>query len=74
MPEELKSCPACGGPVQMTGGAEWHDQHAFWIECRNKGCGCVRVGDTEREECVRRWNALPRITSTTSISPRGRQC
>ncbi|MBE6440713.1 MAG: hypothetical protein E7022_00030 [Desulfovibrio desulfuricans] len=60
--QELKllPCPACGGPVQMTGGTEWHDQHEFWIECRNKGCGCVRVGDTEREECVRRWNSLPR--------------
>ena len=67
--EELKPCPACGAPVNIAGGDEWHNQHEFWICCENKECGCVRVGDTEREECIRRWNDLPRALNWMKEPP-----
>lgn len=66
---QLKPCPACGASVKITGGDEWHNQHEFWICCENKECGCVRVGDTEREECIRRWNDLPRALNWTKEPP-----
>ena len=59
---EILPCPACGTAVTLEGGTEWHNQRKFWIACKNPACGCVRVGDTEAEECVRRWNDLPRRT------------
>lgn len=55
---KLKPCPACGASVEITGGDSWHNQKEFWIVC--EACHCVRVGDTEKEECIKRWNALPR--------------
>lgn len=66
---QLKPCPACGASVRITGGDEWYNRHEFWICCENKECGCVRVGDTEREECIRRWNALPRALNWTKEPP-----
>lgn len=60
MPKELKPCPACGASVCLEGGDEWHNRCHFVIRCENPECGCVRVGDTKRGECIRRWNALPR--------------
>lgn len=67
--EKLLPCPVCGAPVKITGGDEWHNQHEFWICCENKECGCVRVGDTEREECIRRWNDIPRALTWTKERP-----
>ena len=68
--ENLLPCPVCGAPVKITGGDEWHNQHEFWICCENrKECGCVRVGDTEREECIRRWNNIPRALTWTKKTP-----
>lgn len=58
MDNQLKPCPACGASVKITGGDSWHNQNEFWIVC--EACHCVRVGDTEKEECIKRWNALPR--------------
>lgn len=55
---KLKPCPACGASVKIAGGDSWHNQKEFWIVC--EACHCVRVGDTEKEECIKRWNALPR--------------
>lgn len=66
---KLKPCPSCGASVRITGGDEWHNQHEFWICCENKECGCVRVGDTEREECIRRWNDLPRALTWATTPP-----
>lgn len=68
--EELKPCPACGALVNITGGDGWHNQHEFWICCENEECGCVRVGDTEREECIRRWNDIPRRMNWTKEPPK----
>lgn len=65
MSESLRPCPACGASVRLVGGNEWHDRNHFVIRCEESGCGCVRIGDTEREECVRRWNALPRAPHIT---------
>lgn len=58
MDNQLKPCPACGASVKITGGDSWHNQKEFWIVC--EACHCVRVGDTEKDECIKRWNALPR--------------
>lgn len=58
MGNQLKPCPACGASVEITGGDSWYNQNEFWIVCET--CHCVRVGDTEKEECIKRWNALPR--------------
>ena len=60
---KILPCPACGASVELEGGTEWHDQLEFWIMCKNPACGCVRVGDTEMEECIHRWNSLPRRTT-----------
>ena len=60
---KLKPCPACGASVEITGGDSWHNQNEFWIVC--KSCHCVRVGDTEKNECIKRWNALPRGHAVT---------
>lgn len=65
MCKELKPCPACGASVRLVGGDEWHNRDHFVIRCENLGCGCVRIGDTKREECVRRWNNLPRAPHIT---------
>lgn len=68
--ENLLPCPVCGAPVKITGGDEWHNQNEFWICCENKKeCGCVRVGDTKREECIRRWNNIPRALNWTKERP-----
>lgn len=64
---ELKPCPACGKPVELEGGQSWHDKHCFLIKCYE--CGCSRVSDTEKDECVRRWNALPRPLRWTKEPP-----
>lgn len=64
---ELKTCPVCGKPVELEGGQSWHDQHRFLIKCYE--CGCSRVSDTDKDECVRRWNALPRPLRWTKKSP-----
>lgn len=64
---ELKPCPACGKPVALEGGKSWHDQYRFLIKCYE--CGCSRVADTEKDECVRRWNALPRPLRWTKEPP-----
>ena len=58
MDNQLKPCPACGASVEITGGDSWYNQNEFWIVCET--CHGVRVGDTEKEECIKRWNALPR--------------
>lgn len=71
MPEvTLLPCPACDSPVKLTGGDEWHNQHEFWIACENRECGCCRVGDTVREECIKRWNAIPRALEWTNELPK----
>lgn len=70
MSEGLKPCPACGNPVRITGGDSWHNQNEFWIACKNRECGCCRVGDTVREECIERWNALPRTLTWTKEYPK----
>lgn len=64
---ELKPCPACGKPVELEGGQSWHDQHCFLIKCYE--CGCSRVSDTDKDECVRRWNAMPRHLRWTQEPP-----
>ncbi len=64
---KLKTCPACGKPVELEGGQSWHDQHRFLIKCYE--CGCSRVSDTDKDECVRRWNALPRRLRWTKEPP-----
>lgn len=72
MPEELTllPCPACDSPVKLTGGDEWYNLHDFWITCENNECGCCRVGDTVREECIERWNTLPRALTFTNEPPK----
>lgn len=65
MPEELKPCPACGASVRLEGGDQWYNQNSFVIRCEDPTCGCIRVGDTERDECIRRWNSLPRAPHIT---------
>lgn len=65
MPQELKPCPACGASVRLEGGDQWYNQNSFVIRCEDPTCGCIRVGDTERDECIRRWNSLPRATHIT---------
>ena len=65
MPQELKPCPACGASVRLEGGDQWYNQNSFVIRCEDPTCGCIRVGDTERDECIRRWNALPRAPHIT---------
>ena len=65
-PEVILPCPACGGDVKISGGDEWHNQHSFFIECQ---CGVCRVGDTVREDCIKRWNALPRALRWTKETP-----
>ena len=67
MPEVILPCPACGGAVEISGGDEWHNQHSFFIECQ---CGVCRVGDTVREDCIKRWNALPRALRWTNEPPK----
>lgn len=67
MIEALKPCPACGKPVELEGGQSWHDQHCFLIKCY--ACGCSRVADTEKDEAIRRWNALPRTIRWTKEPP-----
>lgn len=69
MTEELKPCPACGASVRLEGGRQWHDRHRFIIRCENLECGCVRIGDTERSECIRRWNSLPRALTWVKELP-----
>lgn len=54
---ELKPCPACGSPVDIVGGDEWHNRNQFFIKC---SCGSCCVADTVRKECIERWNDLPR--------------
>lgn len=68
MIEELKPCPVCGKPVKLEGGQSWHDQHCFLIKCYE--CGCIRVADTEKGECARRWNSLPRHLRWTKGQPK----
>lgn len=72
MPEELTllPCPACGAQVKLTGGDSWHNLHEFWIACKNRECGCCRVGDTVRDECIKRWNAIPRALEWTDEPPK----
>ena len=72
MSEELTllPCPACGAQVKLTGGDSWHNLHEFWIACKNRECGCCRVGDTVRDECIKRWNALPRALTWTDEPPK----
>lgn len=65
MPQELKPCPACGASVRLEGGDQWYNQNSFVIRCEDPTCGCIRVGDTERDECIRRWNSLPRAPHIT---------
>lgn len=67
---ELKPCPACGGYVLIGGGDEWYNKNRFFIECKNPECGCCRVGDTLREKCIERWNALPRALVWSSAPPK----
>lgn len=69
MPEKLNPCPACGASVRLEGGRQWHDRHRFIIRCENLECGCVRIGDTERSECIRRWNSLPRALTWVKELP-----
>lgn len=65
MPQELKPCPACGASVRLEGGDQWYNQNSFVIRCEDPTCGCIRVGNTERDECIRRWNSLPRAPHIT---------
>lgn len=65
MPQKLKPCPACGASVRLEGGDQWYNQNSFVIRCEDPTCGCIRVGDTERDECIRRWNSLPRAPHIT---------
>lgn len=64
---ELKPCPACGKPVELEGGQSWHDQHSFLIKCY--ACGCSRVADSDEDEAIHRWNALPRPLRWTKEPP-----
>ena len=57
MPEVILPCPACGSPVDIVGGDEWHNRNQFFIKC---SCGSCCVADTVRKECIERWNDLPR--------------
>lgn len=47
------------------------NRNLFFIRCKNPECGCIRVGDSKREECVRRWNSLP---SASHITPNDANC
>ena len=69
---ELKPlpCPACDEPVHVFGGDSWDNKNRFFITCQNKECGVCSVGDTVREDCISRWNALPRALRWTTEPPK----
>lgn len=58
MPEELKTCPACGNAVIIEDGEAWHSKNIYLIKCWS--CECITVADIIQEKCIARWNALPR--------------
>jgi hypothetical protein len=53
---DLRSCPFCGGEVELSSAWFRKDGLQFWIECKC-GASIPGIGETlSREACVAAWN------------------
>lgn len=49
---ELKPCPFCGSPAELTGECDM-----VWVRCSNEDCWCQMVTRfDEPEEAIEEWN------------------
>lgn len=52
MMDELKPCPFCGSPAELTGECDM-----VWVRCSNEDCWCQMVTRfDEPDEAIEAWN------------------